>query len=70
MGNLSHVEAGSAATLPGFGCATLERAAISPYQPTAAPAIEMATRSISVRFGLPARRARTIAELAGLGGRA
>ena len=69
MTEKSRMEAGSAPTLPGFGVANFLSLAISPYQSTAPAAIELAARKVAYCFGVSHDIARTIAELAGMGGR-
>ncbi len=65
----SSIEVGGAATPPGFTLASLNGTAITIYQSTPTPPIEMAVLRLAARFGLPLVRARVIAELAGIGGR-
>lgn len=69
MARQSLMEAGSAPTLPGFGVARCQSQAPVHYQPSGTPAIELAARKVALCFGVSHGIARTIAELAGMGGR-
>jgi hypothetical protein len=69
MAHQTSKEAGTVAAVPSLKVADFLSLAISPYQSTAPAAIEMAARKVAYCFGLSHDIARTIAELAGLGGR-
>jgi hypothetical protein len=62
--------AGTVAAVPGLDLARLVSKANFNYQSEAPAAIELAVMRLVIRFGLSASRARTVAELAGMGGRA
>ena len=69
MSQHSMMEAGSVGALPGFGFASMNCPATPSYRTGRDAAIELAALSLASRFGIPRCRARTIVELAGLGGR-
>jgi hypothetical protein len=62
-------KAGAVRAVPGLNVANFVSLAISPYQSTAPAAIELAARKVAYCFGVSHEIARTIAELAGMGGR-
>lgn len=68
MAYLANEKAGGAATFPGLRVASFVSRAITPYQSTSPAAIELAAHKLILCFGLSHGIARTIAELAGMGG--
>jgi hypothetical protein len=62
-------KAGTVAAVPGLNLARLVSKASPSYQSQQPAAIELAAHKIAARFVWPHAMARTVAELAGLGGR-